>query len=77
MAKDVFDYSKLKGKITEKFGTQSSFVEKINMSIPTFIKKLNGDGWFSQEEISEIMTILELNIEEEYEYFFVKKVRNS
>ena len=37
-----YDYSKLKGRITEKFGTQSEFLKAITMSEPTLIKKLNG-----------------------------------
>ena len=36
----TFDYSKLKGKIVEKYGSQTKFVEQISMSEVTFIKKI-------------------------------------
>lgn len=58
----IFDYSRLKGKIIEKYDTQSKFIESISMSEPTFIKKINSNGYFTQKEIIEIMNKLDVEI---------------
>lgn len=65
-----FDYSKLKGRIAEIFKNQTAFVAKINMSVPTFIKKMNGEGYFNQREISEILSVLSLTTQDVPSYFF-------
>lgn len=75
--KIFFDYSKLNGKITEKFKRQTLFIEKISMSAPTFIRKINNGGYFTQEEMEEILTILDVELSEIYDYFFVVKVRKT
>lgn len=70
-----FDYSKLKGKIIEMYGTQVEFIKEINMTEPTFIKKINSKGYFSQKEIVEILTVLkvEKTTENVYNYFYCEK----
>ena len=77
MQNEPYNYSKLKGKIIEMFGTQSSFLENISMSNTTFIKKMNNEGYFRQPEIEEIITLLKLSKDDIVNYFFVKKVRKS
>lgn len=77
MRDEPFDYSKLKGKIIEMFGTQSAFIEQISMSNTTFIKKMNNEVYFNQIEIEEIAQVLSIPKERIVDYFFVKKVRNS
>lgn len=72
----TFDYSKLKGKIVEKYGSQTKFVEQISMSEVTFIKKIKS-GYFTQDEIKEILFVLNIPIEEVYIYFFTIKVRKT
>lgn len=66
-----FDYSKLKGRIVEKFGNQVSFVDKISMSEVTFIKKIK-NGYFNQKEIDEIIKVLDLTVDDIPFYFFAK-----
>ncbi|MBQ9658734.1 MAG: DUF739 family protein [Clostridia bacterium] len=65
----IFDYSKLKSRIVEKFGNQKNFIEKIKMATPTFIQKIKR-GTFNQEEIIEILNILDVPISEAHDYFF-------
>lgn len=71
----LFDYSKLKGKIIEKFGTQINFVNNISMTEPTFIKKINGNSYFTQKEICEILNVLQVEIDgySVYNYFYCIK----
>lgn len=75
--KIIFDYSKLNGKITEKFKRQNLFIEKISMSAPTFIRKINNGGYFSQDEMEEILNVLGISLNEIPNYFFVKQVRKT
>lgn len=64
-----FNYNKLKGKIIERYGSQSNFIKCITMSEPTFIKKIK-NGYFTQEEIYEIVEVLHLSLSDIPTYFF-------
>lgn len=70
------DYSKLKGKITEKFSTQYLFAKAMGWSTRTASLKLNGYVAWKQPEISKALILLELNEKDIGEYFFKKKVQN-
>ncbi len=69
MKNPKYDYSKLKSKIVEKYGTQKEFIAKIDMASTTFIQKLKSNK-FNQQEIEEIISILDIPLEEIPEYFF-------
>lgn len=64
-----YDYSKLRSRIVEVFGSQKKFIEKINMSTPTFIYKIKTNS-FDQSEILEIINVLNISKEEIILYFF-------
>lgn len=42
-----FDYSKLRGRIVEKFGTQVNFAKAIKLSERTLSLKLNGKIFYT------------------------------
>lgn len=67
--KITFNYSKLKGRIIEMYGTQTDFIDNISISEVTFIKKIK-KGYFTQQEIEEIMLKLDVPLTEVYAYFF-------
>lgn len=71
----AFDYSKLKGRIVEKFSSQYAFAEKMGMSERTLSLKLNGLVAWKQTEICKAVSALELNKEDISEYFFKEKVQ--
>ena len=75
MENPIFDYSKLKGKIIEKYGTQKEFINTIHMSEPTFINKINNGSYFKQDEIITIMSSLELSLEYVKEFFYDKVIK--
>ena len=56
----AFDYSKLRGKIVEKFGTQTEFSKAMNLSERTMSLKLNGGRAWKQDEICRAVGLLEL-----------------
>ena len=66
----VFDYSKLKGRIIEKYGTQYAFVDAMGMSYTTLWKKLNNMVDWSVPEMLKACNLLEIPLEEAYLYFF-------
>lgn len=70
----VFDSSKLKGLIRERGLTQEDVAEEINVACSTFNLKLNGNAFFTQEEIYKISNLFKIPKESFYEYFFTEKV---
>ena len=70
----VFDLSKLKGLIREKGLTQENVAEEIDVAYSTFNLKINGNAFFTQEEIYKISNLLKIPKENIYEYFFTNRV---
>jgi len=71
-----FDYSKLRGRIIEKFGSITAFAKAYGLSLITMSKKLNGKVAFSPEDIVRMSAPEFLDIQpcEYHEYFFVHMV---
>lgn len=69
------DYSKLKGRIVEKCGTQGNFAQKMGLSERTVSLKLSGKIPFKQPEILKALEVLDLSEEDIQAYFFVVKVQ--
>ena len=67
-----FDYSKLEGRIVEKFGSNRAFAEKWGKSENTISRKLNGKIAFSTADIIEISSeeMLDIPASEFHAYFF-------
>ena len=70
-----FNYSKLNGRIVEKYGTQSAFAKKLNVSERTLSLKLNNRIFFKQNEILSICELLGLSGNDIKTYFFTQKVQ--
>ena len=70
-----FNYEKLKGKIVEKFGTQGNFAKALGVSERTLSLKLNNRIFFSQDEISRMTKLLNIELWEIQDYFFKHKVQ--
>ena len=70
-----FNYSKLRGKIIEKYGTQGQFAKALGISERTLSLKLNNRIFFSQNEISKILFLLGIENQKVIEYFFTQKVQ--
>ena len=69
-----FDYSKLKGKIKEVFGTQVAFAEAMGLSSVSVSDKLNNKTEFKASEIKKLAMILKLTVEEVFDIFFAEDV---
>lgn len=66
----AFDYSKLRGRIREVFGTDSKFAKAMNMSNQTLSAKLNNKVPFTQNEIRKSCILLKIEDDQIPAYFF-------
>ena len=66
----AFDYSKLRGKIREVFGTQDRFAKALGMSGATLSLKLNNISEFTQQEMAASMRLLHEPAHDVDKYFF-------
>ena len=73
--KQVFDYSKLKGKIKEVFGTQAAFAKAMGLSGVSLSSKLNSLTQFTQAEMNRACELLEIPLNQLPVYFFTPKVK--
>lgn len=71
------EYSKLRGRIVEMFGTQSEFAGKIGASEQTITNKLAGKSQFSQDDIILWCNVLGIAAGDVGDYFFAQKLSNS
>lgn len=76
MSITTYDYSKLKGKIKEKYNTNARFAAKMGMSEHTLSVKLNNLSPFRQDEISKSIGLLDIPDREIGDYFFAEVVHN-
>lgn len=71
-----FDYSKLRGRIIEKFGSITSFADAYGLSKVTMSNKLNGKVAISMNDIVKMSApeFLDIPPSEYHTYFFTKEV---
>lgn len=72
----AFDYSKLKGRIIEKYGSQMMFAEAMGLSERSLSFKLNGKRLWKQNEIYRAIQLLGLDDSDIQTYFFNHKVQS-
>ena len=70
-----FDYSKLRGRIIEKYGSQLLFARAMNISDRTLSLKLTGQREWKQSDICLAIKLLELSDTDTVDYFFKQKVQ--
>ncbi len=71
----AYDYSKLLGRIIEKFGTRSKYARAFGLSERSMSLKLTGQRPFKQPEIQKSCELLDINASEIPSYFFAIKVQ--
>lgn len=72
----AFNYSKLRGRIVEVFGTQIKFAEAMEWSERTLSLKMNSNRPWKQTDICKAIRLLNLTDEDIPIYFFTPKVQN-
>lgn len=71
----AYDYSKLLGRIVEKYSTQSAFAVAMGISERTLSLKLNNRIPFKQTEIQRSCVLLDIKVADIPAYFFTMKVQ--
>lgn len=69
-----FDYSKLRGRIKEIYGTQDNFADALNMGRVSLSQRLTGKLEFTQDEIMKSCELLKFDPAEIPSYFFTPLV---
>ena len=72
-----FDYSKLRGRIVEKFGTMSVFAKAMGWSLRTMSLKMTNARFWKQSDIEKAINLLEIDAADIPIYFFVRKVQSA
>lgn len=72
--KNIFDYSKLRGRIKEKGYTQEEVAKNIGIDKSTLSLRLNNQSLFVQDELNKIIKLLDIPGKEIKSYFFEEKV---
>lgn len=75
MKTQIYDYSKLRGLIAEKYGTIKAFAKAMGMGAPSVSMKLHNDTYWSQPDIGKACELL--GIADPREYFFTKAVKGN
>ena len=76
MVKEL-DFSKLRGRIIEKYGTLGKFADAMGMCSGSLSKKLRGTTAFDSAEICKALQLLSIDKEDVSAYFFTPKVNIS
>lgn len=72
----AFDYSKLRGRIIEKYGSQSAFAKEMKWSEQTLSRKITGKIPWKQTDICVAINLLDIPESDIQEYFFTTEVQN-
>lgn len=70
----AYDYSKLRGRIIECFGTSGTFAKAFPMSERTLSLKMNSKRSWSQKQIARACELLHISQQDMPDYFFTQKV---
>lgn len=65
-----YAYNKLKGRITEVFGTQAAFAKAVGLSKNSVSKKLSGKTEFSQSDVERWAKLLHIERCDYGEFFY-------
>ena len=73
----AWDYSKLKGKIKEVYGTQDNFAKAIGISRVSLSLRLNNNLEFSQNEIARALLALDADQSQLIDFFYTPKAQKD
>ena len=72
----AYDYSRLAGAITTKFGTQLNFAKAMGLSERSVSLKMNNQIGWKQGEMLKACSLLGIPLASIQEYFFTLEVQN-
>lgn len=69
-----YDYSKLRGRIVEKYGTASAFADALHTHKSQLSAKLNNKVEITKKDIDEWSDLLDISTIDYGTFYFTKKV---
>lgn len=72
-----FDYSKLRGRIRECYGTEMKFADEMGLSTVFLGAKLNNKVGFKNSEIYKACELLKIDLKEAGTYFYAIKTKKT
>lgn len=72
-SKIVYDFSKLRGRIKEIFGTEYAFADAMGYNRSTISAKLNQQSEWTRADMDKACTLLNIQFSEVGLYFFWRK----
>lgn len=73
----IYDYSKLKGKVREVFGTNEEYAHFLGISEASLYEKYKSNSYFNQNQIDKSINRFNESPEMIPIYFFAKKVEKN
>jgi len=73
----MYDTSKLRGRIVEKYGSQTAFAEAVGNSVSFISQYMNGKKQLDQTTMDKWIDALQIPDDEIRLYFFTKKVHET
>ena len=70
MTEKKYTYSKLRGRIVEKYGTITAFSKDVGMTTTSIYFKLSGKVPFNQRDVEKWCNLLSIKVSEIGAYFF-------
>ena len=70
----MYDTSKLRGRIVEKYGSLGKFADVVGCSLSFLSLYINGKKKLDQPRIDKWVTALDIDSADIYSYFFTRKV---
>lgn len=64
------DYSKLRGRIKEIYGSEKKLAEEMRINPTTLSRKLNNPNGLKTKDVQIMMEMLQIKPQEIYDYFF-------
>lgn len=72
-----YSYRKLRGRIKEKYGTETLFASALGISRTSLSLRLNNSAQFTKDEMEKSAELLDFPIKDIYLYFFTAEVQKS
>lgn len=73
----IYDYSKLNGRIIEKFGSKGAFAEALGWKLSYLSKKLRQTVKMQAHDIERFRELLEIELCDIGDYFFTRRVEKN
>ena len=72
----MFDYTDLRAKIKEVYGTEQNFAKALEIGRVALSQKLNNDSDFTRKQMLKAAELLGFGVDEIPHYFFTERYRN-